>query len=710
VDAVLLIPPATDVRSPHLAVPSLVAALRADGVRTRVRDLNLEGLLSFLDSTPLTQAAQACGARLDAATGNERTRLRQVLGTADRVVTGIADALRVLRDPEEFYDPHRHHVARSTVVAALDLVSAASGRVDYNISTARYEVAGVDPSRLEDLERVTADPAANLFSDLYHESVLPELERSRPDLVGISILNSQQILPGLMLARLLKQHGHFVVIGGTVYAKFVDELVRRPRFLELFCDGLVPYEGETALLALLEQLAGRRDLAAVPNLLHLSPAGEVVMSRNHVEDVNALPTPDFGCLPLERYLSPSPVLPLLTGKGCYFNRCKFCDIPFINTISPRAYRVRSAELVAADVATLQACHGARHFEFTDETLSPKLLLHIADALDRHPEVDARFVGYARLERGFTPQACARIREMGVSKLFFGLESGCQATLDHMDKGIDLGTARTVLRNCADAGIGFHLFSIIGFPEEGEASARETLAFMVEQADVLAHPRNSFDIHPFGLDLRTEYSDQVELYGVAIDEAALAQRDFPISVDRWENTRGLGPEEVDRLLTEFGEVLRRRFAGARNYPDALWPGFEEYAVLYGDHYDGRPFPFLLCLPPPGHPAPVRLEWADDVRVEDAAGGRCTVASLTGSVTVGETALAVLTRLPDPAPVDDVLADLASRLDHTTAQRAELLGELRAVVDRLLGIRALWLVAGDRDPARARATAGRAAGRA
>jgi hypothetical protein len=696
-EAVLLIPPATDVRSPHLAVPSLVAALRAGGVRTRVRDLNLEGLLSFLDPAPLVEATRACQARLDLAYGDERARLREVLGTADRVVTGIAEALRVLRDPEHFYDPYRHHVARATVIAALDLVSAASGRVQYNISTARYEVAGVDPSRLADLERVTTDPSANLFHDFYHDSVLPELERSRPDLVGISILNGQQILPGLMLARLLKARGHFVVIGGTVYAKFVDELMHRPRFLTLFCDALVPYEGETALLALLEQLTGRRDLAAVPNLLYLDRSGSPVLGPSHVEDVNALHTPDFGCLPLQRYLSPSPVLPLLTGKGCYFNRCKFCDIPFINTISPRAYRVRSPELVAADVATLQAHHGARHFEITDETLSPKLLLRLADALDRHPGVEARFVGYARLERGFTPQACARIHEMGVRKLFFGLESGAQKTLDHMVKGIDIGTARAVLRNCADAAIGFHLFSIIGFPEEDEASARETLGFMVEQADVLAHPRNSFDIHPFGLDLRTEYFDQAERHGAVIDAAALAKRDFPISVDAWENTRGLGQEDVDRLLAEFGAVLRDRFAGVRNYPDALWPGFEEYAVLYGDHYDGRPFPYRLCLPPPGDPVPVRLEWAEDVRVRVAPGGRCTVSTLTGSATVGEAALVILTQCPAPAAVDDLLAELASRFDHTVAQLGPLLGELRAVIDRLLSVRALWLVTEeDREP--------------
>jgi hypothetical protein len=692
-DVVFLIPPATDVRSPQLAVPSLVAHLRANGVSTQVRDLNLEGLLSFLDPAALAEATRKCESRFGAASGDERTRLRWILDHADQVVTGITTALSVLRDSEAFYDPHRHHHARACVIAALDLVSAASGRVHYNISTALYEVAGIDSSRLADLERVTAEPTANLFYDLYHDSVLPELDQSSPDLVGISILNGQQILPGLMLARLLKAHGHFIVIGGTVYAKFVEQLMTRPRFLTLFCDALVPYEGETALLALLEQLQGRRDLASVPNLLHLGRDGQPVIGRTHVETVDSLPTPDFGCLPLDQYLSPAPVLPILTGKGCYFNRCKFCDIPFINAISTKAYRVRSPDLVASDIAALQARHGARHFEITDETLSPKLLLQLADALDQHPGVEARFVGYARMEPRFTAEVCSRIYEMGMRKLFFGLESGSQATLKHMRKAIHLDTARAVLRNCARAGIGFHVFSIIGFPEEGEASARQTLEFMLDETDVLEHPRNSFDIHPFGLDLRTEYYDHPEQYGIVIDAPALAERDFPISVEGWANTRGLDRDDVDRLLSEFGDVLRRRFAGVRNYPDTLWPGFEEYAVLYSDYYDKRPFHFRFSLPPSGDPLPLLLELADDVRVRRADNGRCTVSTLIGSVTIGAPALVVLAVRRPPAPVDDLLLALASEFDHAPSQRESLLNELRAVIDRLLAIRAVWLVPED-----------------
>jgi hypothetical protein len=703
----LLFPPATDPRSPHLAIPSLAAALRAAGVHTTVRDLDLEGMLWLLDGERLRDAAAACERRFDGAGAVERERLRPCLAAADDVVGEVPGALATLRDPVGFFDPDRHHAARACLVAALELVSAASGRVRYNISGAAYDVEGCDPSRLGDLIAVTGDPDANLFDELYRTSVVPQLERERPDVVGISILNRQQILPGLTLARMLKAEGYFVVVGGTVYAKFVPELLRRPAFFETFCDGVVPYEGETALLSLVEQLGGRRDLDAVPNLMHLGRDGRPVLNQTHLEDVSALPTPDFDGHPLDQYLAPAPVLPILTGKGCYFNRCKFCDIPYINRIADKPYRVRAPERVAADVAALNARHGARHFEITDETLSPRLLTLLGKALEAYPGLDARFVGYARFEPAFTPETCRRIHAMGVRKLFFGLESGSQATLDHMDKGYRLPVVRRVLRNCADAGLAVHVFSIIGFPEETEERARETLDFFLDSADVLDHPRHTFDIHPFGLDLRTEYGEEAGRFGLLLDVAHLSGRDFPISVERWTNQRGLGEDDVRRLLDEFGATLRARYRGWRNYPDQQWPGFEEYAVLYGDHYEARPFGYRLALPPAGNGDRVRLIWAEGVRFEELPGPARPhrVSTSMGSTVVGMKLLGILAGPRPPMTVDELLATLAAEVPHDRQDRSVLLDELRAGIDRLLAARVLWLKPafdgpGSESPARAR----------
>jgi anaerobic magnesium-protoporphyrin IX monomethyl ester cyclase len=689
----LLFPPATDPRSPHLAIPSLAATLRAAGVRTTVRDLDVEGLLATIAPERVADAARVCAARLDRASDlAERDRLCAALAHADYVVGHIGAAPVTLRDPDQFYASHAYFAARQCIVQALELVAAAAGPVYYDVNPARYDVVGCDPARLADLAAVTADPRVNLFENYYQEQVLPDLERDRPDVVGLSILNLQQIIPGLRLARLLKERGHFVVLGGTVYTKVVPRLLERPAFFDLYCDGLVVYEGETALVALLDQLAGGRDLRRVPNMLSLDTHGRPVQGPYHAEDVNALPTPDFDGLPLDSYLAPRPVFPILTGKGCYFNRCKFCEIPFINRAAPKAYRVRRPELIAADVATLHRRYGVRHFEITDEALAPKLLLRLGEALEAYPEVRPRFVGYARLEPGFTPEVCQRLYGMGVRKLFFGLESGAQATLDHMDKGIRVENAATVLRNCADAGIAFHLFSIVGFPEEREESARQTVRFMLDHAALLDHPRNSFDIHPFTLDLHTDYGMHPEYYGIEIDAADLATRDFPLMVERWRNTRGLDQATVERLLGEFHAALYETFPTYRQFHGHLWPGYEEYAVLYAEHYEARPFAYRYTLPPPGAPGPFRLTWSESVRF-DAVNGGYRIASLEGATTMPQVALLLLGEPPPPLPVDALLDMLAARLRPTPEQQPRVVAEVRKLVERLLGAGALRLEPAD-----------------
>ncbi|MCB9755815.1 MAG: B12-binding domain-containing radical SAM protein [Myxococcales bacterium] len=698
--AALLFPPGTDPRSPHLAIPSLAAYLRRAGARVTVRDLDLEGLLELATPARVTLAARDCRRRLEApSAAPDADRLRAALRWADDLRESLPGAVDELRDPVGFFDPHRHHVARERLVNALELVSAAAGRVRYNIGPIRYDVDGFDPSRLRDLLALTDAPQHNLFDSLYRESLLPALARDRPDVVGVSILNAQQLIPGLYLARALKRGGHFVVIGGTVFSKFTAALARRPAFFRAFCDGLIAYEGETALAELLDRRARGRSLDGVPNLLYLDERGRVAAGPTHAEDVNALPTPDFDGLPLDRYLAPAPVLPILTGKGCYFNRCKFCDIPSINQIAGKAYRVRDPARVAEDVATLHLRHGARHFEITDEALAPKLLLRLADALEPLQAIRPRFVGYARLEPGFTAAVCRRLHAMGVRKLFFGLESGSQAVLDHMDKGVRVDDARAVLRRCAAAGIAVHLFSIVGFPEETPADVGETLRFFLDDAALLDAPHNSFDIHPFTLDLRTDYARAALAgrMGIHVEPGALAGRDFPLGIERWRNTHGIAPEEVPGVLAEVHAALREAFPNYRNFPAHLWPGFEEYSLLYCDHYEGRAFPYRLNLPPPGDRGRFALTWSAQLQVE-RAGDAVRLRSLLGDAITPRATVAALAELPAQRVgcVDALLDALAARLPVAAEQRPRVAAALREPIDILLRVGVLRLIPEPSEP--------------
>jgi len=646
----LIFPPGTDPRSPHLALPYLAAVLRRAGVETELLDLDIDGLLALMRPDRLESA----GERLRGKLSRDEADYRRLLRLSEVLPERAPEAINVLRDPNRFYDPNEFAAARETIFNGLEITSKAStAGVSYNICPITYSVEGVDSQSMTDLLRVTANPAANLFAEYWDTDIYPKIRLSTPDLIGITITNAQQIIPGLALSRELRRQGHFVVLGGTVYTKFVKQIQRAPAFLDAFADGVIAYEGETALLELVNQLAGGRDFSKVPNYLYCD-RGAVRFTFTHTEDVARLPTPDFAGLPLERYLAPELVLPILFGKGCYFNRCKFCDIPYINHIAGKAYRLRPIELIAGDILALNRRFGCRHFEFTDEALAPQLLAHLADELAPHSAKQLQFVGYARLEQGFTKEVCHKIAAMGMRKMFFGLESGAQETLDHMDKGIRVAEVPGILNNCREAGIAFHLFSIIGFPEESEASARKTLRFFLDNKTIIDHPDNSFDIHPFGLELRTRYAEGAETFGILISPEALT-KEFAIGVDdNWRNSRGLTHAQVNGLVYEFNLMLRLAY---RNYHASLvplWPAFEEYAVLYASHYRAKPFRWRASFPTLTDPGAYCLRWNPSAVIER-----------DGEI------IQVWSRFGQTAVSEQFFANVMSSQSHTPSRLIELL---------------------------------------
>jgi radical SAM superfamily enzyme YgiQ (UPF0313 family) len=680
----LVFPTGSDPRSPYLALPSLAAHLRRSGIAVSMHDLDIGGLRALVGPQlpPAIRALQARGraARRDPV-------LARLLGMSEALPERAATALAVFDDPHRFFEPPEFAAARNTLLDCLDVHGAARrGRVRYSISPVAYDVVGVDPQRVDDLLRATRDDRFNLFAAYWEEAVFPALAAEDPLAVGITITNRQQVIPGLTLARRLRERGHFVVLGGALYTKFVAQLQRLPAFFDVFADAVVAYEGETALVELAGALESGRDFARVPNLLYRH-GDQVRVNRTHVEDVERLPCPDFDGLPLGSYLTPVPVLPTYLGKGCYFNRCKFCDIPYINHVSRKVYRLRSPEKVAGDLRELNRRFGCRHFELTDEALPPRTLAQLADLLDRERDLSVNFVGYARLERGFTAELCRTLARVGMRKLFFGLESGSQQTLDHMDKGIDLGDVPAILGNCARAGIHFHLFSIVGFPEETAALARETLRFFEAHRELIDAPGNSFDIHPFGLELRTAYAREAEPLGIRIDPGAIA-KDFVVGPGTgWTNTRGLRHEEVDRLVAEFNDRLRRLYSRYHGGVDQLWPAFEEFAVLYGDHYRDREFPYRASLVDGDRLDRFRLRWNPATWIERRRDTSCFVRSRHGAAGLSAAGFELLDNALH-RPVAELVEILCG--DVKPERRAATRAAVLDVLNQWLAVHVLQLV--------------------
>jgi len=575
----LVFPPVSDPRGPHLAPAALAAALRNAGHRVTIKDLDLATVSYLLSPVVLHRYRERAekqlasldiyGAQADWKTLAWRQKIAQSLDRATPKIQHVSEHIAVLQS-EAFYDPLRYHAARRALDACLELICVCH---DYQLT---YRIDGqtfITPyreSKFSELVKAVADREINPFLTIYQEELLPQIAAAHYDLIGISILNYQQIIPGLTLSQLLHRTGNRVVIGGTVYSKFVEQLEHCPDFFTL-CSGVVVYEGETALVRLAAELEKPApDFSAVPNFIWHDGTSVHVNRPFVAENLACLPTPDFDGFPLDQYLAPAPVLPYNLGKGCYWNRCRFCEIPHINNLPGTGYRIKSAELIVDQLEELVEKFKTPYFQFTDESCPPELLEEMTDRI-LNRNLKLYYLCYARLEKSFTVERLKKLYRGGLRKLMFGLESGSDRTLAAINKGITAAQAEQVMRNCAEAGVNFRLFVILGFPGETLEEAWETRTFLRKISPLLRDPLNSFEVNLFHLDPRSCYGKQREQFGIRLTEQELGE--FYLGGDRFVCPGGMDKRTLHAFIKEVREEMYH-LTDMR----AKHSGWEEYSLL------------------------------------------------------------------------------------------------------------------------------------
>jgi hypothetical protein len=577
----LIFPPISDPRGPHLAPAALAAAVRRAGFDVILKDLDLEMALYLLHPATLKAYLQKAAAKLktldihregaDWEMLNWRQRLSQCLAEAREIIPGIEEHIQVLKG-NAFYDRTAYFAARKAIDRALDLICAVHDykvryKMDGQIFTTRYK-----EYQLKELLQAVDNTEANLFGLFYPSVAIPKICAERPDLVGISILNFQQVVPGLTLAKQLKEKGLKVVVGGTVYTKFIESLKTAPEFFTL-CDAVVAYEGETALIALLQEIKqnpARPDFSRIPNLVWCDGKRVVVNEPFRSEDLSLLPAPDFNGLPLDAYFAPARVLPYNLGKGCYWNRCRFCEISFINNLAGNSYRLKPVRLIVDQLEELSAQYQTPYFQFTDESCAPDLLEEIAELIIER-NLTLRYLCYARLEPGFSVRRLQKLYRSGLRKLLFGLESGSDYILNAINKGITAAQAEQVLHNCTAAGVKFRLFVILGFPGETLEHAWETRNFLRRNAALLADPLNSFEVNLFHLDSNSCYGRQSADFGIVCSQNGTGE--FYLGGDRFQFTEGMDKRTLHQFAREVRHELYERAAVPLKHS-----GWEEYSLL------------------------------------------------------------------------------------------------------------------------------------
>ncbi|MCX6032741.1 MAG: radical SAM protein [Chloroflexi bacterium] len=579
----LIFPPQWTPAMPHLALPVLTAALRAHGVEVIQRDLNLETYDAILTRAYLEQSIDRLNARYPRGHRRGRPvpeRVQWAWAEGPKLAAQVEAAKAVFRSPA-FYDGERSRAAFLVIAQALELVSLPYFPAQFDLLS--YQPAlPVDSSR--HLLQAVRDPGRNMLLDIFRRGIIPDIVRERPDIVGISIPTRGQMPAAMTLAYLIKQAGLdcHITVGGPHVSMLREQIPQTPGLFKLI-DSAVVFDGEVPLLRLAGALDGDGNLSDVPNLIYklgdqvrvnpVTHAGSSGLGRSAADRM-----PDFDGLPLDRYLAPDLVLPLITAHGCYHGRCAFCNVGYG---TGEGFHALPVDQVFEQIMTLQKKHDVRHIFFADEAIPPRTLRLLSAKLAEQGSPVA-WCGCARLEPGLSEQLLGSMAAGGCRMLLFGLETASERVIRHMIKGTRRETMSQVLHASAQAGIWNHTFFFFGFPTETMQDAQETVNFLYAHQDSV----HSASPGVFVLERFSPVHVDPTKFGVrrVIDEP---DQDLAIYFD-YELEAGLD-ENMARTLVEglLGALPTKRY-GQYYLHDVN-------RFLYASHLhaQGQPFPLWLA---------------------------------------------------------------------------------------------------------------------
>jgi anaerobic magnesium-protoporphyrin IX monomethyl ester cyclase len=574
----LLFPPNWNPAMPHLALPTLTAFLRAHGVEVIQRDLNIEVFDEVLTRRYLEGALARL--RRDYGPHGDRRPSRPIaaprelaawaLSRGPRVAAQVERAKRTIRSAA-FFDGPTGRRAIETIADALQIASLPFFPAALELSTYR---AALTADGTRNILRETRDPQLNMLLEIYRRGVLADIEREKPDLVGISIPSMAQMTPGMTIAALIKDRGLpcHVTVGGPHITMLRERLAQAPQLFELI-DSAVVFDGEVPLLRLCEALAGG-DLSGVPNLIYRDGAAIRVTERKNPEKIGALPLPDFAGLPLDRYLAPRLVLPLLTARGCYYGKCAFCNVGYGE---PESFSLMRSELLAEQMYTLKRTYGAEEIFFSDEALTPRTLRELSQIFKRDG-VPLRWGGCARFERPITGDLLRLMHEGGCRMILFGLESASEAIMQRMLKGTQLDHMHRILQESTTAGIWNHTFFFFGFPGETLDDAQKTVNFLYEHKQHI----HSAGFGTFLLEIDAPVHRSPASFGVT-RVIERPEQNLAIYFD-YETAEGMDSQMVDLLASRFMDALPKK-----HFPQFYFNDI--YRLLYACHLSrlGHPPP-------------------------------------------------------------------------------------------------------------------------
>lgn len=300
------------------------------------------------------------------------------------------------------------------------------------------------------------------------EETLEYLEEFKPDLIGF-MMTTYMFRETLSWIQFLKKHLKVpVVVGGYNLRVYPRESISPPEINF----GIVEHSYYT-LPALLAELGGEGRFQDVPGLVYKDRDKIIVTPHPQSINFDDFPNPARHLLPNHLYAEfPTErknFTIMVTSLGCPMN-CTFCEA------GKTAYNPRSPLTVVNEMQECYDLYGIREIDIFDYEFP--MVRERTSAICRELKrrnLDLTWACRSRVDT-VDPELLDEMYQAGCRRIYYGLESGSQATLDQINKGITIKQIIDTISQTKEIGIRPLGFFLIGVPGETKASVKQTVRF------------------------------------------------------------------------------------------------------------------------------------------------------------------------------------------------------------------------------------------
>lgn len=295
--------------------------------------------------------------------------------------------------------------------------------------------------------------------------------------LGVSMVTGPMITQGVSVAASVRaaRPDIPIVAGGWHPSILPEQTLRSPLF-----DAVVKGQGEITLAEIIERWnVGERDLSGVAGSF-FKRGGELVANppRGYT-DINALPRRPFEIVDFERYARKCHGFRWIlycSSHGCPWD-CSYCSNA---SVYGRNWKPLHAEETAEEMSGLAARHSLDVIDIIDDNY----LVRRDRALDIADKLLSRGTRFGYFIQTRTDQVdrlsdedLRLLRRSGLTRIFFGIESGSQKVLKTVNKRLDLETAYRTAARCRASDIEASFNLIFGLPGEEAEDLKATITMV-----------------------------------------------------------------------------------------------------------------------------------------------------------------------------------------------------------------------------------------